>query len=133
MKRIVFLILLLSSSIFAMAQKSRWKLIITPDTVKEKIYVDTTRTQKMERFDIHKNVIILWLKILSSPIKKGEYVQETDEKIAVDVAANQLEIKAILKKSSGVEIERNQFEVFKWDDVFPETKEEILLLYCKSL
>jgi len=132
MKKITFLILLLSSSIFTMAQKSRWKLIITPDTVKEKIYVDTTRTQKMERFDAHHNVIILWLKILSSPINKNEYAQETDEKVAVDVVANQLEIKAFVKKSKGVEIERNQFELFKWDDVFPETKEEILLSYCKN-
>ena len=128
----LFLALMLSYSVFTMAQDSKWKLLYSDSTTKQKTYVDTYRTQQLDFLDAHLHIVVIWLRVFSQPTQQGEYVQQEDEKFAIDPINNQYEIKAYLKRYNGKIIEQKQLDGMSWTDIYPETNAELLLFYCKE-
>ncbi len=130
MKKLSFLIVIVSYSFFAKAQDNRWKLLFKNDT--SKTYVDTERTQKLSYLDGHQSVLILWIRVLQSPSPQDGQGQQTDEKMALDVANNQLALMSFMIRHDGKIIMQNQINIPNWSDIYPETSGETLLKYGKS-
>jgi hypothetical protein len=130
MKKLSFLIVILFYSFFAKAQDNRWKLLFQNDT--SKTYVDTERTQKLPFLDAHQNVLILWIRVLPFPSQQDGHGQQTDEKMALDVANSQLALVSFIIRRDGNIIMENQIASPAWSDIYPESYGEVLLTYGKS-
>jgi len=130
MKKLSFLIVILSFSFFAKAQDKRWKLLFKDDT--SKTYVDTERTQKVSYIAEHINVLIIWIRVLPNPSQQDGQGQQTDEKMALDVANNQLAVMSFIVRRDGKIITQSQIKYPNWSDIYPETTGETLLKYGKS-
>ena len=114
------------------AQTDRWKLLYSDTTKKEKTYIDTFRITKLSYLDGHTHLLVIWLRTLSNPTQQGEYVQQADTKVVVDVPNSQLEYKSVLVKYNDKVTSQKQYDEMQWTDIFPETNEEILLNYCSN-
>jgi hypothetical protein len=130
MKKLFFLIVVLSCSFFAKAQDNRWKLLFQNDT--SRTYVDTERTQKLSFLDGHRNVLILWVRVLPYPSQEGGHGQQTDEKLALDVANDQLALLSFIVRHDGKIILQQQITLPQWSDIYPETYGEMMLVYGKN-
>jgi hypothetical protein len=130
MKKLFFLIMMLSYSFFAKAQNSRWKLLFQNDT--SKTYVDTERTQKLPYLAGHLRVLVLWVRVLPNSAHDGGHEQQTDEKMALDVANSQLALVSFIVRRDGNIITENQIASPAWSDIYPESNGEVLLTYGKS-
>jgi hypothetical protein len=128
--KLFFLILILSCSFLAKAQDNRWKLLFHNDT--SRTYVDTERTQKLPYLHGHQNVVILWIRVLPYPSQQDGHGQQTDEKMALDVANNQLALMSFIIRRDGNIIIQNQIDIPTWSDIYPETYGEMMLTYGKS-
>jgi hypothetical protein len=130
MKKLSFLIVILFYSFFAKAQDNRWKLLFQNDT--SKTYVDTERTQKLPFLDAHQNVLILWIRVLPFPSQQDGHGQQTDEKMALDVANSQLALVSFIIRRDGNIIAQQQITLTQWSDIYPETNGETMLVYGKN-
>jgi len=128
MKKLSFLIVILSYSFFAKAQDNRWKLLFQNDT--SKTYIDTERTQKLPYLAGHLRVLVLWVRVL--PAQQDGHGQQTDEKMALDVANSQLALVSFIIRRDGKIIMENQIASPEWSDIYPESYGEVMLTYGKS-
>ena len=130
-KLILFFTILLLCNIVK-SQETRWMLLDNDTSKKEEIFIDKEMTITPKFFDARFKVVVIWVKILSMPTQKGEYVKEEDEKIAVAVEDNQFELKGHREKYNGKIIDDKQFDEIAWKDIYPETVGESLLIFCKK-
>jgi len=132
MKKLYLFILIATLPLITKAQTDRWKLLYSDTTKKEKTYIDTFRITKLSYLDGHTHLLVIWLRTLSNPTQQGEYVQQADTKVVVDVPNSQLEYKSVLVKYNDKVTSQKQYDEMQWTDIFPETNEEILLNYCSN-
>ena len=132
MKKLYLFILIATLPLITKAQTDRWKLLYSDTTKKEKTYIDTSRITKLFYLDGHTHLLVIWLRTLSNPTQQGEYVQQADTKVVVDVPNSQLEYKSVLVKYNDKVTSQKQYDEMQWTDIFPETNEEILLNYCSN-
>jgi hypothetical protein len=124
--------MLFSLPLVAKSQESRWSILFTDSVKKEKTLIDKELTLKYRVFEGKLNVVIIWIRKLSKPTQGGEYVQQDDEKIAVAVSDNQIELKATLERYNGQTTSQQQFDEISWQEIYPETVGESYLAYCKE-
>jgi hypothetical protein len=130
MKKLSFLIVILSYSFFAKAQDNRWKLLFKNDT--SKTYVDTERTQKLPYLAGHLRVLVLWVRVLPNPEQQDGHGQQIDEKMALDVANSQLALVSFIIRRDGKITLENQIASPEWSDIYPESYGEVMLKYGKN-
>jgi hypothetical protein len=130
MKKLFFLIVILSYSFFAKAQGNRWKLLFQNDT--SKTYIDTERTQKLPYLAGHLRVLVIWVRVLPNQAQQDGHGQQTDEKMALDVVNSQLALVSFIIRRDGKIIMENQIDSPKWSDIYPESYGEVMLTYGKS-
>jgi len=109
----------------------RWLFLYSEGT-KSKTYVDTKSVTISDFIDGHNKVFIIWVRTCSKPYE-GEWVQQDDQKLIVDVSQNQFELKAIVKRYNGKIIEQKEFYNIEWVDALPETNGETFINFCKEI
>lgn len=132
MKYFLTFILLVSLSSVTKAQESRWKTLFFSDDGKKKTCVDTISPVKVRYLDEHFDVVLIWLREYSMPTKEGEYKQQEDSRVAVDVRNQQFEFKSKVTKYNKVVTDNKDYDIFNWSNIVPESVEETVLNYCKS-
>jgi hypothetical protein len=136
MKKPIIILLILFICNHLQAQDSKWKCLFASDTgkiPKEKTFVDTTRTTKLMYFQTHHTpIVIIWVRVYSKPTGNNEYSFTQDEKLAIDVSANQFALLAQLQRSNQTVIDQKQFDYPQWFDIFPDTLGQNFLDYARN-
>ncbi len=115
----------------AQTPSKRWKYLYSDSIKNEKTYIDTATIQKSDGADGHLDIVVIWIRRLSKPNPQGEYAQQDDVKIFVDVLNRQFEVKSELERYNGNSTQ-HVVNSLQWIDVPPESNGEIILNYCKN-
>ncbi|RKR83481.1 hypothetical protein BDD43_3690 [Mucilaginibacter gracilis] len=131
MKYLLTTLLITGLSCSCYSQTSRWKTLFYSDDGKKQTCVDTISPVRVEFFDGHSNVILIWLRENSMPTREGEYVQVEDQRMAVDINKQQYEFKSRVIKYNKVIISNKDYDLPEWSNIVPDTFGELILNYCK--
>jgi len=115
----------------AQTPSKRWKYLYSDTTKNEKSYIDTVTMQKLAYADGHRNLVVIWIRKLSKPNPQGEYAQQDDTKIFVDVSNSQVEVKSALQRYNGNSTQQ-AVNSFEWLDIPPESNGEEILKFCSN-